>query len=269
MAAPIVIDLNTHTVSSNGTPAIDLGSSRRTQVVLTNGRILGGTSEQSALTTYSNLTYDGAGLTLGPESNSTVLDSQFLHGATIWASEAFLHVEGNQFSSNGTGTAILASVSTATLIGNTITGYDTGIEFRWGGADKVDIRGNTIQNSRIGIEGGSSGAQGGTISGNTVRNNGDGILLLDGAGYGGGLTISSNVATSNSGDGIRIMAVPPGTPTLGYPIYLIQNTATSNGMIGIESPGTVAPNDVIDGGGNVAGGNLGASQCLNVACALM
>jgi len=117
------------------------------------------------------------------------------------------------------------------------------------------------------------------VANNTVTGDaGDDIVLYDGSGIpwnpqwqAAGLTVSGNKTNRNAYDGIHVDATPPtrGVPQ-GFDVTLNANSATSNGNLGLDAPGSSAgppPIAIVDGGDNTARGNGQKIQCRNIVCA--
>jgi len=126
------------------------------------------------------------------------------------------------------------------------------------GGDRNRISGNTITGNGDGSEGGihvlpddaGNAPTSNTISNNIVTaNTGDGILVDAGS---INTLIRGNLAVRNTDDGIDIDS--PGATVTG-------NDADRNGDLGIE-----AVIGVVDGGANAASRNANPLQCVNVSC---
>jgi hypothetical protein len=270
---PIVIDLAGHTVTTAAsTPAGTISIGGRTTVE--NGQIGGpivtddfyappGSGE-----VYQNLTFDsGAFVTLN-DTGPIIKGDRFINGASIVSDENSVDIENNQFVGTSQGTvAISLSLTKATVLNNTITGYRTGIQLS--GAAVVNVQGNRISQVRgDGMQVGGFGGDvlTGTIANNTSSHNfGDGIVMADGS----HALVTRNVTSGNSWDGIHLDAAQPSGNVMGLTATITGNTADFNTHLGIEAPPASANAPVVavtDGGGNKAKGNSKAGQCTIVAC---
>lgn len=158
-----------------------------------------------------------------------------------------LRLTGNSF-----GIAVFGG-ATDTISGNVVwSNSGLGIAVCCGGSKHV-LTGNTVQSNPIGIQVGDATAtlvSAVTVSGNKVTSNTtDGIRLYPSA---TGTILTSNVANSNAGNGIRS---EDGTAKF------TTNTADYNGALGVlAAPGS------LDGGGNLGQDNTTVRQCADVVC---
>jgi len=153
-----------------------------------------------------------------------------LVNSSVAATDCGETISGDQFFGPGSGTGVIvdSDVGDASVTGNTFTGWDVGIGLSNGGA--ILIANNRFRDNVNGIApcSGPSCTASGSVTGNRfIGNSGTGLLLSTGT-----WDITSNVAVHNGG-------------------------------LGIDAEG--AGLTVIDGGGNVANGNL-APQCVGVVC---
>ena len=215
-----------------------------------------------------------------------------------------VHVTGNTLTRNTCEGISVADDATDNVIeGNTVSanGCD-GITFT-NGSDRNLVRGNTVIRNIAGVGIVTSndnvvadnslrdnafvgayvfGGDRNRISGNITTGNGDGSeggihVLPDDAGNAPtSNTISNNIVTANTGDGILVDAGSINTLIRGN----VAARNTDDG-IDIDSPGaTVTGNDadrngdlgieavigVVDGGANAASRNANPLQCVNVSC---
>jgi len=152
----------------------------------------------------------------------------------------------------------------------------------------------TVENSTVGHNGGTGIYAGPLIYNLTLRDNRVSDNLVDGIrlqNQDDGATISGNEVSRNGGDGIHVdtsdshitdnttrgnggtgIWVRESVDTSFGPAYLIaDNISQGNGEYGIRA--CIDPNfspqclpGMIDGGGNVAGGNQLTPQCINIIC---
>jgi hypothetical protein len=156
----------------------------------------------------------------------------------------------------------------STVIGNTVTGYGTGISVSGDGAS-ADVRDNVIARSGTGIRIVGPGTPSQPLMPTNVKNNvviadqADGIVIGDAT----NATVTGNATLLNGGDGIRFDPTPAfeGQAPFGLMATLSRNVSLANVEWGIEAPVAGAHVAVVDGGHNSVHFN-GAGQCLNFTC---
>lgn len=159
-------------------------------------------------------------------------------------------VEANDVRQSGA-TAITLEASTGTVVVRNLATANSG------GIELLGSAGNRIESNRISASAGGITLEAGSIRNlvlaNTVSgNDGDGIVVADNVAPIDGSTIEANTAQSNAASGIAV---------LGSGHTVLANLAYTNGAWGImAAPGT------IDGGGNLAAGNVETAQCSGVVC---
>ena len=265
---PNVLDLGGHTVATANTPGVytleALG-----HPTIKNGTIVGGGVRAWQGGEFDNLTLDGFGIATG-DAGVLVQSSRFIHGAGVGShGGTFLN---NTFTGPGS-TAIFESCWEATIVGNTISGYNTGVIWSGGcGSGPTVIQQNLFElnGTAVSVAGFGNSA---TITGNQfVSNAVDGVAV----GYeypSVSTTVNNNLFVANGGNGIDLSTAPCCGPDLTA--TLTSNMMANNTGLGVASP----PNgpfvgadsntytvNVTDGGGNQATGNGGLPQCQNVAC---
>jgi len=266
------VDLNGHTITSTDPASIGIDNLGR--ITIENGtlRLAGGTRDHDTPTIYSRILFDGGGIfTVG--ATSKVVSSTFIHGASWRGTEAGADAEHDTFIGDGTVPyAIGEFEDSITAIGNTIAGFDVGIDTTDSGT--VDnIVGNHIERTRIGISIGGTGfgdETTGSISKNTIQaNSGDGIYLGSGSGDSGNLSVTKNTVSLNGGDGIHVDATDVDAVD-GHgliDVTLSQNKLTLNAGLGIELPALgTAGVTINDGGGNTAKQNVNGGCSAGIAC---
>lgn len=268
---PVVVDLSGHTISSPESAQSTVAALPGLTMTLEDGTVVGpGITEDGAgPNTYRDLTFVGGGFRSFDNSSPNIVGSRFLQGAGIRAKESAPTITGNIFTDGpSSATAIDLELAYASVFGNTVLGYGTGISITDNGEAQV-VR-NAIFRSGTGIVIGAGAPLPGDVSGNLVANgSSDGILVETGAGQTSGLTLDGNVLLHNGGDGLRIdPTLPEHFPQLGMNLTVTANRAIGNAAYGISSPGSVPSDSVVitDGGGNVARLNVKAPQCLNISC---
>ncbi|WP_363320434.1 DNRLRE domain-containing protein [Pseudonocardia sp.] len=164
-----------------------------------------------------------------------------------------VQVVANVISQSG-GTAIALELAADGLIrGNDVRGNPGGIDLNLSTGHRIENN-DTGASSGTGIalEGGSIGNE--IIGNRSSANSGEGIYIGDAAASGAGNLIENNTADNNGGAGINVNAA----------VHTIRgNTVSGNDGWGIFAvPGN------IDGGGNMASGNIEPGQCSGVVCAV-
>lgn len=259
---PITVNLGGHTVTSTAAAstcadaAIVLAG--LSPATLENGRVLGsgpGVCNASPGNVYQHLTFDGAGwANTASDSQPTVRDNVFIHGAGFATGQNTVYVEYNEFLGGPPDdTAISAPLVDGVISDNTITGYGVGMNLGDSTISRT-VSDNTIAGAGVGIEI-TSLTQLGTITGNRLLGNeGDGILIAWQA-SGGPATVSGNIAVGNGGDGIEVQSTAGGTVTFA-----------DNVALGNAGHGIVAPSGSVNDGGNRAAANRTPPQCVNLSC---
>ena len=282
---PVTIDLGGHLVAGEGTgffsgAAIFDGGA---QLTLQHGRVgtaaIPGNVEilLGRYDVFDDVTFSGlyGGVSASSNNFFTVRNSTFQLGASITTSENYIQVDDNTFVAGpSSATAVYAPLTYTEASGNHFTGYGTAIDVE-SDVSTVDIHDNTVDGAGTGlIIDGGGGDTLGTVYDNTVTNSTvTGISIGPGSGSEAGvatpgLTVNHNTVSGSLGDGIVVdpTCVQGGCGVMS--VSLTGNAATGNGRLGINSPGTVpGVATVVDGGGNLAWGNIDARQCLAVACA--
>lgn len=260
--APIslTIDLAGHTVSSISARAFNV------TMTLENGRVAGGVDDEGANDLYTNLTFDGGGITSVNDASPRIYNSRFIHGASIYSGENSIDIEHNVFSGagatlGGRSAAIWLTMTYSTVLDNVIAGYDTGIQV-FEELGSANIQRNVLFHNGAGIRIGGPHLPA-TIKNNlAIANRGDGIVIGDGTNS----EVTGNTTILNGGDGIRIDPTPVvGTSPSGIIARLSRNASWANGGWGIEAPPASASIAVVDGGRNSAHFNR-AGQCRNFPC---
>jgi parallel beta-helix repeat protein len=161
-------------------------------------------------------------------------------------------IEGNRIAGNGgNGIAVVEASDDNRIVGNSVQGSETGLI-----VDTSDR--NLLSLNRV--TGGGDGVlvagSGNTVAQNIVDRSVGGCETCSGWGIGvttgDGNVVKANVVSRSAADGINVSVA--GT-------WVGLNVALKNGALGISAvPG------VVDGGWNVASGNVNAAQCAGVVC---
>ena len=211
---------------------------------------------------YQGNSFEGIALDESSESDvreNTLSDNET--GIALNTADAN-QVSDNQVSRNGGGIIVLGSANTVTdnRVADTsgckrFCGYGISVE---AGAGNLIARNEVQRTMRDGIRIDAYAPEMPTVD-NVVRDNlvseatVDGLSIgTDGPGIVSDTLIEGNLATGSGDDGFDIRR-PAAT--------LTGNTANDNFDLGIE-----AVAGVVDGGGNMAGGNANPLQCTNVFC---
>lgn len=274
-ASPVVLDLGGHTVTSTSPEpvlgcyggAICVGP----QATLQDGTVDGGVANSTNENTFQDLTFIDGGLSLEPAGGvPLVRANHFLGGSGIYSSQANPIIEDNVFQGPGS-FAMHLKQSYATVMSNTVSGYDTGL-FVADDTSGAIVENNVFDHNGTGIQIGGYGLTdtGGHISNNRVMfNTGDGILIGLGPGTyppGIGFPITGNVVLANGGDGIHVTPLFDGAQ--GLNTTLANNVTIGNAGLGINALNSSPPDIVVtDGGGNQASENGNPEECVNVSCA--
>jgi parallel beta-helix repeat protein len=161
-------------------------------------------------------------------------------------------IGGNQIARNGgNGIAAVEASNDNRVLGNSVQGSETGLI-----VDNSDR--NLLSLNRV--TGGGDGVlvagSGNTVAGNIVDRSAGGCETCSGWGIGvttgDGNVVKANVVSRSVADGINVSAA--GT-------WVGLNVALKNGALGIS-----AVAGAVDGGRNVASGNVNAAQCAGVVC---
>lgn len=285
--APIVLDLGGRTLSGSGSGTgilVDSQYFKGQDVVIRNGSLRGfqtaiaGNGSSNLALKHLTFTGNGTWLDKGPhyaqvfdaehltvvdsgyggaflESFFTVRRSHFVRSGIHSDAQSYTYVYDSTFVEGGVRTG---QVSNLVAERNTFLRCDTGIVMvdSWPAAPSL-LRGNRFVGCQTGADVGvvvaGSGANGVEISGNHfVDNAGDGLRFTIHTAW-GDVSVVGNHANGNGGDGI--------TGTGSGATLVARNHARGNGGNGID----VA--NVLDGGRNVAHGNLTEPQCVGVTCA--
>jgi len=272
----LTIDLAGHTVTSATEPPV-VARDKAITMTLKNGRLVTTDAQASVEdeghdNVYEHVTFDQGTLISVNDAFPHISHCTFIHGASVFTDQNSVAIEHNTFSNAGapptslsTALGAIALNSTgSTVIGNTITGYSTGIGVS-GDLGRANVRDNVLARNGTGIQiaGVGNALMAVTVKKNiAIGNRGDGIVVGDSTNS----DISRNTALLNGGDGIHIDPTPPFP---GAPIALIakltRNVALANAKWGIEAPANSAHVAVVDGDRNVAHFNR-VGQCLNLTC---
>jgi parallel beta-helix repeat protein len=165
--------------------------------------------------------------------------------------------DGNRVVNNSvsaaTGPGVSVEVATDTLVrGNDFGGNAGGVAVSEASGTVIEAN-NASGTLGAGIEVGELSTDTVVRDNTTSGNGGAGIEVSDSSALNDGTLIEGNTADANGDDGIYVEGA-------GHVIR--SNVAQLNGSWGIYSVGAV------DGGGNVAAGNMEVEQCFGVNCAL-
>ena len=270
----LTVDLGGHTITS-ATDAPIVARDKAVTMTLRNGRIVTGDAQTAVEdeghdNVYEHVTFDKGTLISVNDAFPHIRHCTFIHGAAVFTDQNSAYIAHNTFSQDGAPTssnsrsAIVLDSTNATVIGNTITGYDTGIGV-FGDLASANVRGNLLTRNGTGIRivGVGDSLMSVTVKKNiAIANRGDGIVVGDSTNS----DISKNTALLNGGDGIQIDPTPlfPGAP-IALIAKLARNVAFANAGWGIAAPANSAHVAVVDGGRNVAHFN-GIGQCQQVTC---
>jgi len=260
---PIIVDLGGHTITSTDSTAYAIEG----LTTIRNGTIRAAyiDHEPSGTMTLQHMVIDG-GETSVTFGEIDAYNSTFIHDAALYGSGASIDAEHDVFIGGSSPyTFALGGFQTSvTAVADTISGYDTGVSV-WDTDSGVHLSGNHIERNRIGVSTGGGGLTitAGSLSKNIISaNSGDGIFL----GSGNTLTISGNTLSLNGGDGIHIDT----TDSVSYAaIHLTMggNKALMNAGWGVEVTGTEPTGlTVTDGGGNIAKQNVNGGCSAGIAC---
>jgi parallel beta-helix repeat protein len=272
----LTVDLAGHTVTSATEPPV-VARDKAVTMTLKNGRLVT-TDAQAAVedeghdNVYERITFDKGTIISVNDAFPHIFHCTFIHGASVFTDQNAADIEHNTFSDAGAPAtslsaalgAIALNSTGSTVIGNTITGYSTGISVS-GDLASANVRENVLLRNGTGIQivGVGNTLMSVTVKKNVaIANRGDGIVVGDSTNS----DISRNTALLNGGDGVRIDPTPlfPGAP-IALIAKLTRNVALANAKWGIEAPANSAHVAIVDGGRNIAHFN-GVGQCLNLTC---
>lgn len=212
--------------------------------------------------TYKNVIFDGGGIATTDDDGSRVSHCTFVHGASVSSTGTTTDIEDSTFIGNGSSRAAIDSVQTFTkAIDNTISGYAVGIRIS-DSLGSADFEHNHITGNGTGIEIGSptisSELNFSVIAHNEITSNtGDGLLIHADV----TLSVANNKLAFNGHDGIEVDS----TTVHALHVTFTANRLLTNADWGIEAPTGNPAVTVIDGGRNLARGNV-AGQCQVITC---
>jgi len=268
-ASDIVIDLNGHTLTGDGTLAGVSVRFPHDRVVVRHG-VIRGFSEGIVLDSNSgnhvwglSLFDNGRGVNLAFSHNNLVEKNDIWDssGDAIRLGESDTNViQKNHMSGSPFGISVADGSDNNIVTKNSVVAGSPGFSFGisvFSNSDGNEVVGNSVTDMALeGIQV-ESQSDNTVVSKNVSSGNGrDGILVEPSGGpFAGdpvGTVIAKNTIDDNGDDGIDVDS--PATT-------LTDNTAYGNGDLGIE-----AVLGVTDGGGNWATGNGNPAQCVNVMC---